>query len=52
MNGQVRGGFIKNEAFSKDGTPITLENEIITYELVLQENGNFQTSSSSEGEMF
>ena len=52
MNGKVRGGFIKSEAFSKDGTPSFLENNILTYELTLQENGNFQTSSSSEGEMF
>ena len=52
MNGKVRGGFLKGEAFSKDGTPSYLENQILTYELTLQANGNFQTSSSSEGEMF
>lgn len=48
----VRGGFIKGESFSKDGSAQYLENNILTYELTLQENGNFQTSSSSEGEMF
>ncbi len=52
MNGKVRGGFLKNEAFSKDGSPSYLENQILSYELTLQQNGNFQTSSSSEGEMF
>ena len=52
MNGKVRGGFLKGEAFSKDGSPSYLENQILTYELTLQANGNFQTSSSSEGEMF
>ena len=52
MNGQVKGGFIKNELFSKDGNSVVLENEILTYELVFQENGNFQTKSSSEEEMF
>ena len=52
MNGKVRGGFLKGEAFSKDGSPSYMENQILTYELTLQEHGNFQTSSSSEGEMF
>lgn len=52
MNEKVRGGFLKNEAFSKDGSPSYLENQILSYELTLQQNGNFQTSSCSEGEMF
>lgn len=52
MNGKVCGGFLKGEAFSKDGSPSYMENQILTYELTLQEHGNFQTSSSSEGEMF
>ncbi|MBR0500638.1 MAG: hypothetical protein IJJ72_06545 [Bacteroidales bacterium] len=52
MNDKVRGGFLKGEAFSKDGSPSYLENQILTYELTLQENGNFQTSTSSKGEMF
>ena len=52
MNGKVRGGFIKNEAFSKDGSSSYLENQILSYELTLQQNGNFQTSTSNEGEMF
>ena len=52
MSGKVRGGFIKSEAFSKDGSPSYLENQILSYELTMQQNGNFKTSSSSEGEMF
>lgn len=52
MSGKVEGGFLKNEAFSKDGSSSYLENQILSYELTLQENGNFQTSSSSEAEMF
>lgn len=51
MNG-IKGGFIKGEAFSKDGSASYLEDNILTYELTLQTNGNFQTSSSNEGEMF
>jgi len=50
--GNVRGGFVKGESFSKDGSPQNLDNVILTYELTLQQNGNFSTSSSSEGEMF
>lgn len=52
MKNGIKGGFIKGEVFSKDGTASCLENEVLTYELTLQTNGNFQTSSSSEGEMF
>lgn len=52
MSETVRGGFLKDEAFSKDGQPSYLDNQILTYELTLQENGNFHTSSSDEGEMF
>lgn len=52
MNGKFRGGFLKNEAFSKDVSPSYLENQILSYELTMQGNGNFQTSTSNEGEMF
>lgn len=52
MKGNLRGGFLKNESFSKDGSASYLENNILSYELTLQQNGNFQTSGSSEGEMF
>ena len=52
MKGNLRGGFLKNESFSKDGSASYLENNILSYELTLQQNGNFQTIGSSEGEMF
>lgn len=48
----VRGGFIKGETYSKDGSPSYLDNNILSYELTLSEYGNFQTANSSEGEMF
>ena len=52
MSGKVRGGFVSNELFSKDGTPSYLDNQILSYELTLQRDGNFQTNPSNEGEMF
>lgn len=52
MNDKVQGGFLLGEAFSKDGSPSRLDNDILTYELVIQEGGNFQTSKSSEEEVF
>ena len=52
MKNGIKGGFIKGEAFSKDGSASYLEDNILTYELTLQTNGNFHTSSSNEGEMF
>ena len=51
MKNGVRGGFLRNEVFSKDN-PQYLDGQILTYELILQQNGNFQTKSSSESEMF
>lgn len=52
MKNGIKGGFIKNELFSKDGTPSYLDNNILTYELVLTQHGNFSTSSSNENEIF
>lgn len=52
MNKKIKGGFLKGEAFSKDGSSSYLIDNILTYELTLQENGNFHTTSSSKGEMF
>jgi len=52
MKNSIFGGFVKGESYSKDGTSSYLDNNILTYELTLQTNGNFQTSTSSEGEMF
>lgn len=48
----VKGGFVKGESYSKDGAPTYLQDNILSYELTLQEYGNFQTASSNEGEMF
>ena len=40
-----------DEIFSKDN-PQYLDGQILTYELILQQNGNFSTKPSSESEMF
>jgi len=49
--GTLRGGFTQNEHFSKD-TPETLSNDVLTYELILQQNGNFSTIPSNRNEAF
>jgi hypothetical protein len=49
--GTIRGGFISNESFGKDD-PQYLSNNILTYELILQQNGNFSTRPSNENEAF
>ena len=49
--GILRGGFITNEHVGKDN-PQSLYNNILTYELILQRNGNFNTQSSSTNEAF
>ena len=48
-NGQLKGGFISEEDFGKDD-PQTLMNDILTYELILQTNGNFSTRPSNSFE--
>ena len=50
MNG-YQGGFVYQETFSKD-EPIDLDGQRLEYELILQQNGNFQTKGSSENEVF
>ena len=47
--GALRGGFISNEHFGKDN-PQILSNQILEYELILQQNGNFSTKPSSASE--
>jgi len=47
----LKGGFLKNEYFGKD-SPQSLYNNILTYELILQPNGNFMTRPSSKDEAF
>lgn len=48
-NGEMKGGFIADESFSKD-FPQTLVNQILEYELVLQQHGNFSTKPSDQNE--
>ncbi len=49
--GVLKGGFTQNENFGKD-TPQSLNNNRLTYELVLQQNGNFSTRPSNVNEAF
>lgn len=49
--GPLMGGFVDKEHFGKDD-PQYLKNTILTYELILQQNGNFSTKSSSSEEAF
>ena len=51
MPNGLKGGFVANESFSKD-SPVSLEYEGLTYELILQPNGNFSTQQSSASEIF
>ena len=45
------GGFVEDESFTKD-LPADLEFQELTYELILQPNGNFNALQSSASEMF
>jgi hypothetical protein len=47
----LKGGFISDEDFGKDD-PQNLENSILEYELILQQNGNFSTRPSNPAEAF
>ena len=49
--GEMKGGFITNESFGKDD-PQHLSNNVLTYELILQQNGNFSTRPSNPEEAF
>ena len=51
MGNGVKGGFVKDEIFSKDN-PQDIYSAILTYVLQLQRDGNFQTKGSSRGEFF
>lgn len=50
-SGQMKGGFITNESFGKDD-PQYLNNNVLTYKLILQQNGNFSTRPSNPEEAF
>lgn len=49
--GEIKGGFITNEDFGKD-EPQSLYNNVLEYELILQQNGNFSTRPSNPEEAF
>jgi hypothetical protein len=49
--GTLRGGFIADEQFGKD-EPQYLSNNILEYELILQQQGNFSTRPSNPAEAF
>lgn len=51
MPNGMKGGFVMYESFSKDD-PQYLENNILTYELILQTNGNFSARPSNAEEVF
>lgn len=51
MPNGLKGGFVANESYSKD-SPVTLEYQGLTYELIPQLNGNFSTQQSSSNEIF
>lgn len=47
--GAIKGGFVSNEEFGKD-QPQSLHHNILEYELILQQNGNFSTRPSNPDE--
>jgi hypothetical protein len=47
----LKGGFIEGEVFGKD-IPQSLNNNVLTYELILQQSGNFSSKPSSSMEAF
>ena len=51
MPNGLKGGFVANESYSKD-SPVTLNYQELTYELIPQSNGNFNTQQSSASEIF
>ncbi len=48
--GTIKGGFVANETVGKDVAQ-NLNNSILTYELILQQNGNFRTQRSNKNEI-
>ena len=51
MTGGIRGGFVKDEIFSKDN-PQEIYSGVLSYVLQLQRDGNFQTKGSNKSECF
>lgn len=50
--GELTGGFINNEAVTKDPSTLTLYSQIMSYTLTQVVNGNFNTAGSSKNEAF
>lgn len=51
MGNGVKGGFVRNEVFSK-ADPEKIYSAVISYVLQLRKDGNFQTRSSNSTELF
>lgn len=51
MAGGYIGGFVANESYSKD-SPVSLDYQGVSYELIPQQNGNFSTMQSNAAEVF
>jgi hypothetical protein len=49
--GNLKGGFVASENVSKDDY-LDVHGQIMTYELIMQQNGNFSTKSSNLNEAF
>lgn len=49
-DGYIWGGFEEYDYFQKDDHSQSLHNQILTYSLITQQNGNFQTKPSSQKE--
>ena len=51
MKGGIKGGFVKDEIFSKDN-PQEIYSGVLSYILQLRRDGNFQTKGSDADEVF
>lgn len=49
--GALKGGFVNDESFTKDNY-VSLNNQILSYELIYQQQGNFDPKHSSMSEAF
>lgn len=51
MGAYKTGGFVENESFQKD-SPVELEDQELSYSLILRRDGNFSTQASNKSEIF
>lgn len=51
MGAYKTGGFVENESFQKD-SPVELEDQELSYSLILRRDGNFSTKPSNKSEIF